>query len=535
MKTLSLFAVAVLLVTTATTTIAQVIPGRYIAVFNDGVEHPAAAALELAQQHGANLSAIYEHSIKGFAFAGAPQAAAALSRRAEIAYVEQDQVFQAWSQTVPTGVARADAVGPQAQSTWGTALEAVQNVKIAIIDTGLDGHHADLNVAGDGVRFYTKGPWLYQDSNWHDDNGHGTHVGGTVAAKDNNVGVIGVAPGAPLTAVKVLDKNGSGSTTTVIAGVDWVAARAKTFAVANMSLGGGFSRAINDAVNAAVDGGVVFVVAAGNSSDDASKYSPASAASAITVSALADSDGKPYGEGEQTSRGADDYFATFSNYGAVIDICAPGVNILSTWPGGGYITASGTSMAAPHVAGAAALYIAANSGKLPADVADALKTAGWQADHEEYLLGGDKDSIPEPLLNVAALFGVNNKTQVGDGSNGGGNGSGGTDPPTQPTTVSVTSIAYSTSGGRTADKDLIITVSLQDDLTNPVSGASVSVTVKNTDRETQASGSGTTGSNGTVTFKWNNAPSGYYTTEVNSVTASGLTWDRGTPPNWFTK
>jgi hypothetical protein len=249
---------------------------------------------------------------------------------------------------------------------------------------------------------------VLSDSNWQDDNGHGTHVGGTAAARDNGEGVVGVAPGARLTAVKVLDASGKGSLSAIIAGINWVAARADRFAVANMSLGGGYSQAENDAVKGAVAKGIVFVVAAGNDAADAGLFSPASEPSAITVSALADRDGLPGGTGGVTSAGGDDTFATFSNYGVVVDLCAPGVDILSTYLGGSYAIGSGTSMASPHVAGAAALYVARKGLEKTAAgvaaVATALKAAGWRAGDAAYLLDGDPDNVPEPLLNVAALF-----------------------------------------------------------------------------------------------------------------------------------
>jgi hypothetical protein len=403
-----------LLAVTASTAIlqGQIIPGQYIAVFKDHVRDHPAAAQALAAQHGLTVAYVYQSALKGFAFGGSPQAAAALARRPDIAYLEPDQVRQAWGQTIPTGINRADV--EKAVDINGTD-DAIE-VDVAIIDTGLDSDHPDLRIDPNGVRFYVSRNRIVSDNNWEDDNGHGTHVGGTVAAIDNGLGVVGVAPGARLTAVKVLDKNGSGSLSGVIAGVDWVAANAIRFEVANMSLGGGRSQAENDAVRKAVEKGVVFVVAAGNDDADANNYSPASEPTAITVSALTDSDGSPGGGGGATSYGADDTFATFSNYGSVVDICAPGVDILSTYPGGGYAIGSGTSMAAPHVAGAAALYIARNgldkSATGVAAVANALKAAGWKPGDDEYLLGGDKDTYPEPLLNLAALFGPVNASPV---------------------------------------------------------------------------------------------------------------------------
>lgn len=390
----------------------QVVTDHYIAVFKEHVRDHPAAARNLAAQHGLALGHVYQTAVKGFSFGGSSPAAAALARRPEIAYVEADQVFQAWGQTIPTGINRADV-------EVAVALDGVDDavdVDVAIIDTGLDSDHPDLRIDPNGVRFYISRNRVRSDSNWEDANGHGTHVGGTVAALDNDFGVVGVAPGARLTAVRVLDQNGDGTTSTVLAGVDWVAARADRFEVANMSVGGGFSATLNDAVRKAVGLGVVFVVAAGNEGQDAANFSPASEPSAITVSALADSNGLPGGGGPATAYGADDTFATFSNYGSVVDISAPGVDILSTYVGGGYAIGSGTSMASPHVAGAAALYVATHgltkSAAGVAAVADALKDAAWYAGDTEYLKGGDRDAFPEPLLNVGPLVGPVNARPV---------------------------------------------------------------------------------------------------------------------------
>ncbi|MHB1309273.1 MAG: S8 family serine peptidase [Limisphaerales bacterium] len=404
MKTQSLLGLLTLGIGSATA-LGQIIPGQYIAVLKEGVPDHAAAIGAMAAQHGLAVGHIYQSALKGFAFRAAPQAVAALARRADIAYIEPDQQRHAWDQVIPTGIERVN-VGEAISIGSGEPTE----VDIAIIDSGLDSNHPDLRIDSNGVRFYWSRNRIVSDSKWEDDNGHGTHVGGTAAAIDNGYGVVGVAPGARLTAVKVLDQNGSGSLSGVIAGVDWVAARPERFEVANMSLGGGFSQAENDAVRKAVAKGIVFVVAAGNDSADAGSYSPASEPTAITVSALADSDGLPEGLGGSTLYGDDDTFASFSNFGSAIDICAPGVDILSTAVGGGFALGSGTSMASPHVAGAAALYIArrglTKSAAGVEAVATALKSAGWKPGDPEYLLSGDLDGHREPLLNVGSLFGV---------------------------------------------------------------------------------------------------------------------------------
>jgi subtilisin len=267
---------------------------------------------------------------------------------------------------------------------------------VAVLDTGIE-KHPDLNVVG-GYNCST-------GSSWSDGNGHGTHVAGTIGAKDDTKGVVGVAPDTPLYAVRVLDNSGSGTWSSVICGVDWVKANAARLGikVANMSLGGGgadtscvggLHQAICEAATA-----VTFVVAAGNEGLDANGSVPATYDQVVTVSALADFDGQAGGLAAATCRpDTYDTFASFSNFGADVDVVAPGVCIRSTWKGGGYNTISGTSMAAPHVAGAAALY-AARTGAGPEQVRAAVLAAGtfdWDA-------ADDHDGVQEPLLKVDTL------------------------------------------------------------------------------------------------------------------------------------
>ncbi|WP_445082616.1 S8 family serine peptidase [Candidatus Nitrosotenuis sp. DW1] len=240
----------------------------------------------------------------------------------------------------------------------------------------------------------------------NDDNGHGSHVAGIVAAKDDSNGVVGVAPGARLWAVKVLDRNGSGSLSNVIKGIDYVTANAAQIDVANMSLGGEFtSSSLNSALSKSVAAGVTYVVAAGNSAKDAQTFSPANHPDVIAVSAIVDTDGKCGEFGASTSYGADDTFAIFSNFGSVVDMAAPGVNIYSTYKSGTYATLSGTSMASPHVAGAAALFKASNPLATPTDIRNSLLSNGSNPStlcngNGFGYFNGDKDVIPEPLLYV---------------------------------------------------------------------------------------------------------------------------------------
>ncbi|MHC1769368.1 MAG: S8 family serine peptidase [Verrucomicrobiia bacterium] len=403
----------------ALTNSGQPIPGEYIAVLRPGVPNAANAAREIGNQAGVQVAHVYQHAIRGFAFSGNAQAAQALARNPRIAYVEPNQLYHTTDvqEGLPSGLRRVGIDPTLLGSGW-------VNARIAVLDTGLQRDHPDLNVDPNGVRPYYKGNRIVFDNKFDDDNGHGTHVGGTAAGTGAQE-IYGVAPGALLTAVKVLGSSGSGSTWIVMAGVDWVAANAARFDVANMSLGGGFSQAMNDAVNNATAMGVVFVVAAGNGASDAGRFSPASAESAITVSAFADFDGAPgelglnpdailYGckdsSGTVVSPYQDDVFACFSNYGSSVDVCAPGVLIYSTSLNGGYKTMSGTSMAAPHVAGAAALYIARNGDILPDDpvqkvatVTRAITSTGWVPSQGGYF-SGDPDIHAEPLLNVRSLI-----------------------------------------------------------------------------------------------------------------------------------
>ncbi|MBI5457961.1 S8 family serine peptidase [Candidatus Kaiserbacteria bacterium] len=284
----------------------------------------------------------------------------------------------AQAQSLPTGI---DRINAENKTNKGAG------VQVAVIDTGIYVNHPDLkaNVLG-GKNCISSNKSAYIDQN-----GHGTHVAGTIAALDNGQGVVGVAPAAKLWAIRVLDRNGNGTWSSVICGLDAVAASGPKYGgsitVANMSLGGSGTsdnncgNTNNDALHKAVcrvrDAGITLVVAAGNSGANAANFVPAAYDDAvITVSALADSNGTSGGGGAPTSYGADDTFASFSNWGTPVDIGAPGVNIYSTWLSNGYKTISGTSMASPHVAGAAALYVATHPGALWTDVRNALVAAG---------------------------------------------------------------------------------------------------------------------------------------------------------------
>jgi subtilisin family serine protease len=370
---------------------------RYIVVLTPAAGDPEAAARALLRAHGGTLGFVYRHAMSGFSAELPPAAVEAIARNPNVAYVEPDQVMTAFAQTVPTGVRRIFA-----DSNANLDIDGIDDgrvdVDVAVIDTGIDFDHPDLNVVGrvDCSRGSALRPSCSEETG-DDGNGHGTHVAGTIGAIDNGFGVVGVAPGARLWAVKVLSDSGSGWTSGIIAGVDWVTAKSKVIEVANMSLGGGNSTALCQAVNSSVAAGIVHAVAAGNSDANASAYSPANCSGVITVSALADFDGLPGASGGATCRAdQDDTLADFSNWGSTVEIAAPGVCIQSTWKDGGYATISGTSMASPHVAGAAALLRASGVGT-PAQVRTTLLARGnfiWTDD--------SGDGVTEPLLDVSS-------------------------------------------------------------------------------------------------------------------------------------
>lgn len=412
----------------------QVVPGRYIVVLHDNVPSAAAVASELEARHGLGVTQVYEHALKGFAAAVPAGRLAALQRDPRVAFVEADQTVQIFAQTVPTGVRRIFADENPNLAIDGTDDWRV-DVDVAVIDTGI-ADHPDLNVV---ARTDCSGGSPFKqsckDGSGDDGHGHGTHVAGTIGALDNGIGVVGVAPGARLWSVKVLKDDGSGWMSWVIAGVDWVTKHADKIAVANMSLGCKCSSdALDTAISNSVAKGVVYAVAAGNNAEDAKDFSPANHPDVLTVSALADFDGEPGGLASPTCRSdEDDTLANFSNWGSLIEVTAPGVCILSTWNDGGYYTASGTSMASPHGAGAAALLASAGrdrngDGLVNQEDVYAIRDTiigagnfGWTDD--------SGDGILEPLLDVS------NDLVFAPAMVSGSGGGGGTD---NPPSVSIT-------------------------------------------------------------------------------------------------
>jgi len=382
----------------------DIIPGRYIVVLKKSASPSAVAA-----RQGLRPQVVYKSAIRGFAGSFSDEAVRRLRADPSVLSVEPDRIVTTYdlsassSQVLPTGIDRVDAdLNPAAKID---GVDDQLDVDIAIIDTGIQPDHPDLRVVW-GVSFVGTD---CAGGSWADDAGHGTHVAGIAAAIDNSIGVVGMAPGARLWAVKVLNQDGGGYMSCVIAGIDWVTANAAIIEVANMSLGGPSSSAMCQAITASAGAGVVYAVAAGNSLMDASFFSPANCPDVLTTSAIADFDGQPGGLNPQTVETplctvtGDDVFACFSNYGSLVDIAAPGVDIYSTSIGSGYATHGGTSMASPHVAGAAALDILVN-GK-PTDAAGAAAVRGRLiaagANQDGFFgFSGDPDDYHEPLLLV---------------------------------------------------------------------------------------------------------------------------------------
>ncbi|MGH3736877.1 MAG: S8 family serine peptidase [Micromonosporaceae bacterium] len=372
----------------------------YVVALRGDAADPSAVAAGHLRRHGGRLGHVYRHALRGFSATLTPDGAAALRRDPRIASVEPDRVVRVADQTTPTGVARTYATANPNLKINGTDDYSV-DVDIAVLDTGVDSGHPDLTVV---ARTNCLNSTSCTDNAGTDDHGHGSHVAGIAAARDNGIGVVGIAPGARIWSVKVLDANGSGQLSGVVAGIDWVAAHADEIEVANMSLG--CEKCANDAmagaIGSAVGKGVVFAVAAGNSGKDARTFYPASHPDVVTVSALADFNGRSGGGAGATCRSdQDDTLADFSNYGPAVEIAAPGVCIYSTYKNGGYQTFSGTSMASPYVAGAAGLLTA--NGRRATNRDQVLAVRQRLVDTGNTAWTDDSgDGIREPLLDVSS-------------------------------------------------------------------------------------------------------------------------------------
>ena len=365
----------------------------YIVVLQDSAPEASVVAAERGSALGFEASAVYRSAIKGFAAPLSSAAVAALRDDSRVAFLSRDRVLTAAGKpsgsgggvaaTLPTGVDRIQA--DASSSLAGNGSGSV-SVPIAVIDSGST--HADLNVVGGKA-------CVPKSTSYADGNGHGTHVAGIAAAKDDAAGVVGVAPGAPLWSVRVLGNSGMGTMSSLICGVDWVTANAaaKGIRVANMSVAavgaddGNCGRTNSDALHLAICNsvarGVTYVVGAGNDARSLAGTVPASYDEVLTVTGMADFNGQPGGGGASTCTSeiddTPDHLSSFADtWGPDTGhtLAAPSICIYSTYKGGGYTTMSGTSMAAPHVSGTVALCIARGTcaGLGPAAIINRLRS-----------------------------------------------------------------------------------------------------------------------------------------------------------------
>jgi subtilisin len=563
---------------------------------------PGPAEEALVRRAGGSIKYTYR-LVPGIA-AALPQAAIdALRRNPNVTTVEPDGFFHKIDAELDNtwGVKRIGGGIVHADGNKGL------NVPVAVIDTGIDYRHPDLGgCLGAGCKVAGGFDFVNTDSDPIDDEGHGTHVAGTVAALDNGLGVVGVAPEAKLYALKVLNSSGSGSFSDVIKALQWVVDNG--IKITNNSYGssGDPGTLVRAAFDNSYAAGVLHIASAGNSGSCAGKNDsvgyPAKYTSVVAVAATNQSDTR----------------ACFSSTGSAVELSAPGVSINSTRMGGGYVVYSGTSMASPHVAGVAALLM--NTAGSPsnleirsllASTAQDLGAAGRDSLYGFGLVNAaaavaalsSSPATPTPAVNLVLttdktsyvsgtdthatltavvtnesgeiISGLNAFVTKLDGTeavvdftetasagtytgslslfgfNSGAHnvavtvtdmrsvsGTGATSFSMQATSsansVSVASIIYATTGGKKNDKHLNTTVQARDNDGRAVSGASVSIELSR-DGTRIATAMGTTGSSGTVTFVYNNAPSGTYTTLVTNVVAAGLQWDGHTPPNVFNK
>jgi subtilisin family serine protease len=333
----------------------------------------SSAGKNLVKKYGGSVDKTFSAALNGYTATLSAAEARRLAADPAVAAVEQNQRVHvdATQSNAPWGLDRIDQTSRPLSGTYTYPDTAGSGVTVYVIDTGVRITHSDF-----GGRASYGYDAVDGDTTAQDDNGHGTHVASTVAGS-----TYGVAKKAKIVAVRVLNNSGSGTTAGVVAGIDWVTANRSGPSVANMSLGGGASAALDTAVRNSIASGVTYAIAAGNSSANASSSSPARVTEAITVGATTSTDAK----------------ASYSNYGSVLDIFAPGSSITAGWHTSDTATntISGTSMAAPHVAGAAAVYLAGHTSSTPAQVASAL-TAGATTN----VVTGPGSGSPNRLLKL---------------------------------------------------------------------------------------------------------------------------------------
>ncbi|WAZ23904.1 S8 family peptidase [Streptomyces cinnabarinus] len=380
---------------------ANAVADSYIVTLkSDAARAGSAEGRALAEKYGADIERTYRKALNGYAVEATAAEAKRFAADPAVASVVQNRTFSiAATQPNPPswGLDRVDQRNLPLNSSYTYPDSAGQGVTAYVIDTGVRITHGDF-----GGRASYGYDAVDNDNTAQDGHGHGTHVAGTVAGTS-----YGVAKKARVVGVRVLNNSGSGTTAQVVAGIDWVARNAVKPAVANMSLGGGADTAIDTAVRNAIASGVTFAVAAGNESTNASTRSPARVTEAITVGATTSTDAK----------------ASYSNYGTVLDLFAPGSSITSAWntSDSATNTISGTSMATPHVAGAAALHLAANPTATPAQVSTALTTAatpnvvtspGTGSPNRLLYVGGGTTTPPGPRFENTGDYAINDNATV---------------------------------------------------------------------------------------------------------------------------
>ncbi|MDH3890759.1 MAG: S8 family serine peptidase [candidate division Zixibacteria bacterium] len=396
----------------------------------------------------------------------------ALKNDPNVRYVEEDILRYPSAQTLDWGVDRVDA-----EYVWANSSYTGAGIKVAILDSGGDMDHPDLPWAG-GVTFVGR--------NWDDKSGHGTHVAGIIGAADNSEGVVGVAPGCDLWAVKI-SRSGSFYLSDILDGIDWCVNNGMD--IMNMSYGGGYAQSEDDACQAAWNAGLLIVAAAGNGYGADVEY-PAALSSVMAISASNASDG----------------LAGFSSHGPEVEVIAPGDNILSTYKGGGYAYMGGTSMSTPMVCGGAALAWSAHPGYSNQQIRNLLKSSAED-------IGLPSDDQGSGLLDAEkATINTTNGDDLGGG-----------DPPGGADTMHVESITWANN-----KKNLNVFVTIHsEDHSTPVSGANVTMTLHHIGGSDYNFG-GTTSSSGVIKFTLRGISSGLcFDATVTGVTKSGTTYNSG--------